>query len=119
VVREDHLIQALERIDPDRTGQAAFEPELFGDLAQDRDLGMLAALEEARDEAVPAGGSAYAVHEDHAVRTLDDRSDDGYRIAPMHEAALRAREPRLPAALGGCELGAALRAVAIIRVRHG
>ena len=118
MVREDHLIQALERIDPDRTGQAAVEPELFGDLAQDRDLGMLAALEEARDEAVPTGRSANAVHENDAVRALDDCGDDGHGIAPMHEAALRAGEARLPAALDCRELGAAVRAIAIIRVRH-
>ena len=44
--------------------------------------------------------------------------DDGHGIAPLHEAALRAGEARLPAALDCRELGAAVRAIAIIRVRH-
>ena len=118
VVREDHLIQALERIHADRAGEAPCKAELLGDLAQDGDLGMLAALEEARDEAVPPGGSPDAVHEHHAVRTLHDGRDDRHRVAPMHEAALGAREARLAAALDGRELGAAVRAVAIVRVRH-
>ena len=65
---------------------------------------MLAALEEARDEAVPTRRPTDAVHEDDAVRAFHDRGDDRHRVAPLHEAALRAGEARLPAALDGCEL---------------
>ena len=82
----------------------AFEAELLGDLAQHGGFGMLAALEEARDEPVPVRRTADAVHEHDAARALDDGGDDGHGIAPVHEAALRAREPRLAAALGGREL---------------
>ena len=42
---------------------------------------------------------------------LDDRGDHGHGIAPVHEAALGAREARLPAALRRHELGAAARAL--------
>ena len=94
------------------------ETELLGDFAQHRGFGMLAALEETRDEPVPRRRPADAVHEHDAARALDDGRDDRHGIAPMHEAALRAREPRLAAALGGRELGAAVGAIAIVRVRH-
>lgn len=63
-------------------------------------------------------GAADAVDEDHAVGALDDGRYDGNRVTPMDERALRAREPCLTPALDGGELGAAVRAVAIIRVRH-
>jgi hypothetical protein len=58
------------------------------------------------------------MHEDDAARALDDGRDHGNGIAPVNEAALRAGESRLAAALDGLKRGAAVRAIAIIRVRH-
>ena len=99
MIREDHLIQALERIDADRARRAGLEPELLGHFAQHGGFGVLAALEKPRYEAVPRRRPADAVHEHHAARALDDGRDDWHGIAPVHEPALRAGEPRLAAAL--------------------
>jgi hypothetical protein len=87
VVREDHLIEPVERINADRAGEAAREAELLGHFAQHCGFGMLAALEKAGDEPIPARRTADAVHEHDAARAFDDRGDDGHGIAPLNEAA--------------------------------
>ena len=110
VIGKDHLVQPLERIDADRAREPALEPELFADLAQHGGLGVLAALEEARDEPVPLRGPADAAHEHDAARALDDGRDDRYGIAPLHEARTAgtravSRPPRTVAASSARQRG--------------
>src|SRR5690606_36431857 len=73
VVREDDLIQPLERIRADRRDDLAAEPGLFLDLAQHGLLRRLVRLEESRDEGVPRRRIAAASDEDDALVPLDDR----------------------------------------------
>src|SRR5690606_17569016 len=91
---------------------------LFGDFTQYRVRGMLAALQESCDEPIPVLGPADAVHEHDAACALDDGCDHGYGIAPVHEPARGAGEPRLAAALRRRKLGATARAELEIRIAH-
>ena len=73
------------------------EAELFGYFAQHGGFGMLAALEESRDEPVPVRRTAEAVHEDDAARALDDRPRRRARDCPTarsHIAGTRAASGR-------------------------
>src|SRR5690606_31901971 len=121
VVREDDLIQPLERIGADRGDDLAREPELFLDLAQHGLLRGLVRLEESRDEDVPGRRIAAIPDEDDPPVALDDRGDDRDRVVPVNEAAIvpRADEPLAAAALGLDERRAATRTEPERRVAHG
>ena len=69
-------------------------------LAQHRILGMLARLEEPRDEPKPCRGRPWLRTSTMQPARSTIGRDDGHGIAPVHEAAARAREPLAAAVLG-------------------